>query len=43
MKEIEKKVILETLRTTNGNKSKAAKILGISIRKIEYKEWSQER
>ena len=44
MKEIEKRIILETLQTTNGSKSKAAKILGISTRKIEYKikEWSQE-
>jgi DNA-binding NtrC family response regulator len=44
MKEIEKKVILETLHTTNGSKSKAAKILGLSTRKIEYKikEWSNE-
>ncbi len=44
MKEIEKKVILETLQTTHGSKSKAAKILGISTRKIEYKikEWSEE-
>ncbi|GAX61481.1 response regulator [Candidatus Scalindua japonica] len=42
MKEVEKKVILDTLQTTNGSKSKAAKILGISTRKIEYKikEWS---
>lgn len=44
MKEIEKKVILETLQTTNGSKSKAAKILDISTRKIEYKikEWSKD-
>ena len=44
MKEIEKTVILETLQTTNGSKSKAAKILGISTRKIEYKikEWSKD-
>lgn len=44
MKEIEKKVIIGTLQTTNGSKSKAAKILGISTRKIEYKikEWSMD-
>jgi DNA-binding NtrC family response regulator len=44
MKEIEKKVILETLQITNGSKSKAAKILDISTRKIEYKikEWSKD-
>ncbi|MGR3303085.1 MAG: sigma-54-dependent transcriptional regulator [Candidatus Scalindua sp.] len=44
MKEIEKRVILETLQTTNGSKSKAAKILDISTRKIEYKikEWSKD-
>nr|MBC8552970.1 sigma-54-dependent Fis family transcriptional regulator [Candidatus Brocadiales bacterium] len=44
MKEIEKKVILDALQTTNGSKSKAAKVLGISTRKIEYKikEWSKE-
>ena len=44
MKEIEKKVILDALQTTHGSKSKAAKMLGISTRKIEYKikEWSEE-
>jgi len=44
MKEIEKKAILDALNTTDGSKSKAAKILGISTRKIEYKikEWSIE-
>ncbi len=44
MKEVEKKVILDALQTTNGSKSKAAKVLGISTRKIEYKvkEWSEE-
>lgn len=44
MKEIEKRVIIETLQTTNGSKSKAAEILGISTRKIEYKikEWSKD-
>jgi DNA-binding NtrC family response regulator len=33
--------VLETLQTTNGRKSKAAKMFGISTRKIEYKikEW----
>ena len=33
--------VLETLQTTNGRKSKTAKMFGISTRKIEYKvkEW----
>jgi transcriptional regulator with GAF, ATPase, and Fis domain len=36
--------VLETLQTTNGSKSKAAKMPGISTRKIEYKikEWSKK-
>ncbi len=41
LKEAEKKIILETLQANNNSKSKTAKILGISTRKIEYKlkEW----
>jgi len=40
-REAEKEVILNTLKITGGNKTKAASILGISTRKIEYKlkEW----
>ncbi|MCP5005941.1 MAG: sigma-54-dependent Fis family transcriptional regulator [Planctomycetes bacterium] len=43
LKDAERKIITETLKATNGSKSKAAKILGISTRKIEYKhkEWSK--
>ncbi len=42
LKEAEKKIILETLQATDGNKSKAARTLDISTRKIEYKlkEWN---
>ncbi len=41
LKDAEKEIILKTLELTNGNKTKAAKILGISSRKIEYlvKKW----
>ncbi len=41
LKEAEKEIILKTLQMTQGSKSDAAKILGISTRKIEYKvkEW----
>jgi DNA-binding NtrC family response regulator len=35
--EIEKYAILETLRAAGGSTSKAAKILGVSARKIQYK------
>ncbi len=44
LKEVEKEVILRTLQLTGGNKTQAAKILGISTRKIEYKvkEWEAE-
>ncbi len=42
LKEAEKEIIQKTLFMTNGCKKEAAKILGISSRKIEYKvkEWS---
>lgn len=41
LKEAEKEIILKTLQMTQGSKCDAAKILGISTRKIEYrvKEW----
>ncbi|MCF6147484.1 MAG: sigma-54-dependent Fis family transcriptional regulator [Candidatus Kuenenia sp.] len=40
-REAEKELITNTLQLTKGNKQEAAKILGISLRKIEYrvKEW----
>ncbi|MEP9410868.1 MAG: sigma-54-dependent Fis family transcriptional regulator [Candidatus Brocadia sp.] len=42
LKEAEKEIIQKTLQMTQGSKREAAKILGISSRKIEYKvkEWS---
>jgi DNA-binding NtrC family response regulator len=42
LKEAEKEIIQKTLQMTRGSKSDAAKILGISTRKIEYKvkEWA---
>ena len=41
LKEAEKEIIQKTLQMTHGSKKEAAKILGISSRKIEYKvkEW----
>ncbi|MEE9585185.1 MAG: helix-turn-helix domain-containing protein, partial [Candidatus Brocadiales bacterium] len=41
LKDVEKEVILKTLELTAGNKTDAAKLLGISTRKVEYKvkEW----
>jgi DNA-binding NtrC family response regulator len=41
LKDAEKIIIQETLRRTNGNKTQAAKLLGMSVRKIEYliKKW----
>lgn len=41
MKEAEKIIIQETLRQTKGNRTQTAKLLGMSVRKIEYllKEW----
>jgi transcriptional regulator of acetoin/glycerol metabolism len=42
MEEIEKYSILETLKSVGGSTSKAAKVLGISVRKIQYrlKDWN---
>ncbi|MFC2173969.1 sigma 54-interacting transcriptional regulator [Acidobacteriota bacterium] len=37
MSEIEKQAILETLKETNGNRSKAAEILGIGLRTLQRK------
>ncbi|HHT9117132.1 MAG TPA: sigma-54-dependent transcriptional regulator [Candidatus Hypogeohydataceae bacterium YC38] len=44
IKDVEKELILKTLELTGGNKTEAAKLLGISTRKIEYKvkEWGLE-
>ena len=41
MKESEKIIVQETLRRTKGNRTQAAKLLGMSVRKIVYllKEW----
>ncbi len=41
LKDVEKEVILKTLELTGGNKTDAAKLLGVSTRKVEYKvkEW----
>ena len=41
LKEAEKEIIQKKLQMTHGSKKEAAKILGISNRKIEYKvkEW----
>ena len=37
MREVEKKLIFETLRETNGNRTQAAKVLSISIRTLRNK------
>jgi two-component system response regulator HydG len=37
MAEIERYAILETLKSTGGSTSKAAEILGISVRTIQYR------
>ena len=44
MDELEKIAILKTLAAVDGSTSKAAEILGISVRKIQYRmrEWRQE-
>lgn len=44
LKDVEKRVILKTLELTGGNKTDAAKLLGVSARKVEYKvkEWEKK-
>ena len=44
MSEIERVAILKTLASTGGSTSKAAEILGISVRKIQYRlrEWREQ-
>lgn len=45
LNELEKFAILETLKSVNGSTTKASKILGVSVRKIQYclKEWGLNR
>lgn len=44
IQELEKHAILETLKAVGGSTSKAAKILGISVRKIQYRlrDWRMQ-
>ena len=37
LEELERYVILETLKATGGSTSKAAEVLGISVRTIQYR------
>jgi two-component system response regulator FlrC len=37
IKDVEKELILRTLKDVNGNKTKAAKVLGVSVRTIRNK------
>ena len=41
LEEVEKEILLQTLRATKGNKRKAAQLLGINVRTIHRKmeEW----
>lgn len=41
LKSVEERLIAEVLRWTNGNKTRAAKILGISVRTLRYKTASR--
>jgi DNA-binding NtrC family response regulator len=45
IQELERHAILETLKAVNGSTSRAAKMLGISVRKIQYRlrSWRNEQ
>jgi transcriptional regulator with PAS, ATPase and Fis domain len=45
IQELERHAILETLKSVDGSTSRAAKILGISVRKIQYRlrSWRNEQ
>lgn len=45
LRDFEKRIILRTLRKHDGNRTKTAKVLGISVRTLQYKlrRWQEEK